>query len=722
MEEIQSCTDTNRSSSSSSSPASANPLPSTSYFFLRKPGSGPQLRSVEFEDSPEWEDEDDVEADIEEEGEGGGGAGEAAEPSASAHLPKHGNASSQSVDALQPNKAGGATLVWKDLTITMPGKRKYSDKVIKSSTGYALPGTLTVIMGPAKSGKSTLLRTLAGLAPTSAKVYGNVLVNGRKSKLEYGSYGYVERADQLIELLTVREMLYYSALLQLPEIIPYKKADIVEETILAMSLEDYADRHIGGNCYCKGLARGERRRLSIARELLTSPYILFIDEPLYHLDSVSALLMMVTLKKLTSTGCTIVFTMYQSSTEVFGLFDRICLLSNGRELFFGETLACLQHFANAGFPCPVMQSPSDHFLRAINTDFDRIIAMCKNWQDDQGDFSSVNMDTAVAIQTLETTYEASTDAASVEAMVVDLTKKEGPILEGQGNARTLTRIAVLTWRSSLIMFRDIRYFWLRLLLFILLMICMGTAFSNIGHSLYSIGVRVAAVFFFVAFTSLMSIGGFPAHIREIKVFMHEKSNRHTGAFVFSLGNLFACIPFLFLISLSCSLIIYFLLGMRSAFGLFMYFMLNFFLCLLINEGLQMVVASVLPQLFKGIITIVFLQGIMMLAAGYFRLREELPRPVWKYPLSYLAFHTYAIEGLLENEYTGTSFAVGQIRSIPGDQAVHDSYNISSSRNAKWLNLLILAVIAIGYRIILFFSLHFEVRRKALSIKYCKQDK
>ncbi|KAH9301784.1 hypothetical protein KI387_013367, partial [Taxus chinensis] len=193
----------------------------------------------------------------------------------------------------------------------------------------------------------------------------------------------------------------------------------------------------------------------------------------------------------------------------------------------------------------------------------------------------------------------------------------------------------------------------------------------------------------------------------LQVFMHEKSNRHTGAFVFSLGNLFASIPFLFLIALSCSLVIYFLLGMRSAFGLFMYFMLNFFMCLLINEGLLMVVASMLPQLFKGIITVVFLQGIMTLVAGYFRLRDELPRPVWKYPISYLAFHTYAIEGLLENEYTGTSFAVGQIGSIPGDQAVHDSYNISSSRNGKWLNLLILAVIAVGYRIILFLSLHFE---------------
>lgn len=58
--------------------------------------------------------------------------------------------------------------------------------------------------------------------------------------------------------------------------------------------------------------------------------------------SVSALLMMVTLKKLASTGCTLIFTIYQSSTEVFGLFDRICLLSNGNTLFFGETLACLQ--------------------------------------------------------------------------------------------------------------------------------------------------------------------------------------------------------------------------------------------------------------------------------------------------------------------------------------------------------------------------------------------
>ena len=138
-------------------------------------------------------------------------------------------------------------------------------------------------------------------------------------------------------------------------------------------------------------------------------------------------------------------------------------------------------------------------------------------QDDQGEFSSVNMDTAVAIRTLETTYKASTKAVVVQAMVTNITEKEGPILKDRGKARDLTHIAVPTWRSSPIMSRDFRYYWLRLMLYMLLMICMGTVFSNLGHSLYSIRIRVATIFFFIAFTSLMSIGGFPAHIKEIKV-------------------------------------------------------------------------------------------------------------------------------------------------------------------------------------------------------------
>lgn len=158
-----------------------------------------------------------------------------------------------------------------------------------------------------------MILSFIGRLPPSAKMYGEVFVNGSKSHMPYGSYvshnylivfldlfslfvnvflyysslaalqGFVERETQLIGSLTVREFLYYSALLQLPGFL-FQKRSVVEDAIQAMSLSDYANKLIGGHCYMRGLRSGERRRVSIARELVMRPHILFIDEPLYHLD------------------------------------------------------------------------------------------------------------------------------------------------------------------------------------------------------------------------------------------------------------------------------------------------------------------------------------------------------------------------------------------------------------------------------------------------------
>ncbi|KAJ6369171.1 hypothetical protein OIU78_001519 [Salix suchowensis] len=613
MEEIQSQSDNYRSSSSSaSSPASR--VPSSNFFYLRKPGSVRQ--PISFEDSPEWEDTDnDVRVE-----EGGDSINVAITPT-SPSLSKLNSGSLPSPPlperAVVARKIAGASVVWKDLTVTIKGKRKYSDKVVKSSSGYALPGTMTVIMGPAKSGKSTLLRAIAGRLHHSDRMYGEIFVNGAKSRMRYGTYGFVERETTLIGSLTVREYLYYSALLQLPGFFCQKKS-VVEDAIHAMSLSDYANKLIGGHCYFKGLPSGERRRISIARELVMRPHVLFIDEPLYHLDSVSTLLMMVTLKKLASTGCTLIFTIYQSSTEVFGLFDRICLLSNGNTLFF---------WRNIGPAC-------------------KIIAMCKNWQDDHGDFSSVNMDTAVAIHTLEATYKSSTDAAAVETMILRLTEREGPLLKSKGKAGNATRVAVLTWRSLLVMSREWKYYWLRLILYMLLTLCIGTVFSGLRHSLSSVVTRVAAIFVFVSFTSLSKHSRCTCAVEEIKIYACEESNMHSGALVFLLGQLLSSIPFLFLISISSSLVFYFLVGLQDGFSFLMYFVLNFFVCLLVNEGLMLLITSLWQHVFWSVLTMVFIHVIMMLSAGYFRIRSALPGPVWTYPVSYIAFHTYSIQASL----------------------------------------------------------------------------
>lgn len=66
--------------------------------------------------------------------------------------------------------------------------------------------------------------------------------------------------------------------------------------------------------------------------------------------------------------------------------------------------------------------------------------------------------------------------------------QEGPSLKSKGKASCATRIIVLTWRSLLIMSREWKYYWLRLILYMLLTLCIGTAFSGLGHSLSSVGV------------------------------------------------------------------------------------------------------------------------------------------------------------------------------------------------------------------------------------------
>ncbi|KAJ7946742.1 ABC transporter G family member 11-like [Quillaja saponaria] len=62
----------------------------------------------------------------------------------------------------------------------------------------------------------------------------------------------------------------------------------------------------------------------------------------------------------------------------------------------------------------------------------------------------------------------------------------------------------------------------------------------------------------------------------------------------------------------------------------------------------------------GIITGAGIQGIMILGGGFFRLPNDMPKPVWKYPLYYIAFHKYAYQGLFKNEFEGLKFVSNQV--------------------------------------------------------------
>ena len=113
-------------------------------------------------------------------------------------------------------------------------------------------------------------------------------------------------------------------------------ASVVEGTIEEMGLQDCADRAIG-NWHLRGISGGEKKRLSIALEILTRPRLLFLDEPTSGLDSASAFFVIQTLKQIALDGNkTIISSIHQPSSEVFALIDDLCLLSGGEAVYTGD--------------------------------------------------------------------------------------------------------------------------------------------------------------------------------------------------------------------------------------------------------------------------------------------------------------------------------------------------------------------------------------------------
>lgn len=152
--------------------------------------------------------------------------------------------------------------------------------------------------------------------------------------------------DTLLGTLTVKETITYSAHLRLPENVNKEEVNaIVEETIIEMGLQDCADRLIG-NWHLRGISGGEKKRVSIALEILTRPSLLFLDEPTSGLDSASAFFVIQALRNISCDGRTVISSIHQPSSEVFVLFDDLFLLSGGETVYFGEAKMALQVHKN----------------------------------------------------------------------------------------------------------------------------------------------------------------------------------------------------------------------------------------------------------------------------------------------------------------------------------------------------------------------------------------
>ncbi|XP_068639700.1 ABC transporter G family member 11-like [Aristolochia californica] len=599
-----------------------------------------------------------------------------------------------------------ARLTWKDLTVTVTLNNGDSQRVLEGLTGYAEPGSLTALMGPSGSGKSTLLDALAGRLATNAFQSGAVLLNGRKTKLSFGTAAYVTQDDNLIGTLTVRETISYSARLRLPDKMPWlEKQALVESTIIEMGLQDCADTVIG-NWHLRGISGGEKRRVSIALEILMRPRLLFLDEPTSGLDSASAFFVTQTLRGLSRDGRTVIASIHQPSSEVFELFDRLYLLSGGKTVYFGKVSEACEFFALAGFPCPALRNPSDHFLRCINSDFDKVKATLKGSMKLRFAMSDDPLEkttTAEATRTLINFYSTSQYHYSAKERIEEISRVKGTVLDSGGSqASFFMQAYTLTKRSFVNMSRDFGYYWLRLVIYIVVTICIGTIYLNVGTSYNSILARGSCASFVFGFVTFMSIGGFPSFVEDMKVFQRERLNGHYGVSAFVIGNTLSAMPFLIMITFISGTICYFMVHLHPGIVHYIFFVLCLYASVTVVESLMMAIASVIPNFLMGIIIGAGIQGIFMLVSGYFRLPKDIPKPFWRYPMSYISFHFWALQGQYQNDLKGLIFdnQSPEMPKIPGEYILKNVFQIDVNRS-KWWDLSVLFSMIVIYRILFF---------------------
>ncbi len=247
--------------------------------------------------------------------------------------------------------------------------------------------SFVAIVGSSGAGKSTLLNALSGLQPAGR---GRVLYNGQDYYRNLASFntqiGYVPQDDIIHPDLTVAQALYYTAKMRLPKDFTRSQIrDRIDEV-----LDEVEIRHRRGYLV-KHLSGGERKRVSIALELLANPSIFFLDEPTSGLDPGLDRRMMQLLRKLADKGHTIVLVTHATNDITF--CDYVCFLAQGGRLaFYGPPTEALTYFGTRDFaeiynalePTPddkkIPADAADNFKRSpyyqryVKEPLDRVVA------------------------------------------------------------------------------------------------------------------------------------------------------------------------------------------------------------------------------------------------------------------------------------------------------------------------------------------------------------
>lgn len=434
-------------------------------------------------------------------------------------------------------------LAFTDVTSVAPARGGGVKTILSHVSGVAVRGELVGILGPSGSGKTSLLSVLAGSVDDmgrSVTVRGAVTLDG--APLDAGTarrVAYCAQDTTLLPTLTVEECVRYSALLRLPGSTPAAEVHAVTGAVLKeLGLERVSNSLVGGGSGLRGVSGGERRRVTIAMELVTNPAVLILDEPTSGLDSFSALNMMSTLKTVAGSGRIVMLSFHQPSPAMFNLLDRVYLLVQGRCMFHGPPAAVEDHFARLGLPCPTGTGVAEHMLRCgCDPELLPILLAASDAAAPGEGKAATLMDSASTSEDAEVGAQAPADAAGVNGGKESPAPGAAVIAASHPPPRcSLWReLGVMFWRTGLDILRNPSLLLLHWLMALGMGIFVGCVFYKVGLDISGAQDRAGGIIFALAFFAFSSLTTVDLLIHERRLVAREVRGGYyrPGSYLFS---------------------------------------------------------------------------------------------------------------------------------------------------------------------------------------------
>uniref|UniRef100_A0A8C6SQW9 ATP-binding cassette sub-family G member 5 n=1 Tax=Neogobius melanostomus TaxID=47308 RepID=A0A8C6SQW9_9GOBI len=535
-------------------------------------------------------------------------------------------------------------------------RKKWTRQILNDVSIHVDSGQILGILGNSGSGKTTLLDAISGRIGNSGTLLGEVFINGRKLKREeyQDCFSYVLQSDNLLSYLTVEETLTYTAQLSLRKHSDDAIKKKVSAAMAELSLSHVAHSVIGGRIF-PGISGGEKRRVSIACQLLQDPKVILLDEPTTGLDSMTANQIVVLLAELARRDRIVIVTIHQPRSELFRVFTRIAIMSRGELVFCGQPEEMVNFFSQCGYECPEYCNPFDIYVDFTSVD-------TRNSEREAATFNRMH-EIASSYQTSDiyTRMLAKIDQSLQQPVKppIPFKSKESPGVAAKievllrRTVRNLSRdrMGVLMRLSqNLIYGLFLAFFVMRLDLDVskgAIQDRIGIIYQSIGASPYTGMLNAVALF-----PALRAIGD------------QESQDGLYSKWQMFMAYVFHILPFSILSVCIFTSFLYWTIGMNPDTLRFFCYTAVVLVPHIVGELLTVVLLGVVqdPNMVNTGVALLNIAGILV-GSGFLRSTQQMPQ-VFQW-LSYLTFQKYSCELLIVTEFYGLSFSCNASKPLPG---------------------------------------------------------